>query len=119
MISAHCACIDPFVISFTIVTGIGRFQYLGIDRINIGGHMPFQNSCCPAPCSEAAPTPMRVYERMCVCVFLFPVISSNLQATQTHLPAQCAPRHTVVQARKNVIDNVRVQYYIAADREKT
>ena len=107
---ATFACGSSWTFLFTF------FQYLGIDRIiGGGGGQAISNYCCPAPCLEAAPSPMRVWERVCVCVFLL----SNLPATPTHTPVQCAARHTVVQARKNVIDNVHVQYYIAADTEKT
>ena len=70
-------------------TGIGRCKYLGTEMI-IGGHRLFQNYYCPAPCSEAAPTHMRVCERVCVCVFLFPIISSNLPTTPTHTSAMRA-----------------------------
>ena len=53
-------------------TGVGRFQYLGIDK-SIGGRGEaisklLLTRCCPAPCSEAAPTPKRMRERVCVCL---------------------------------------------------
>ena len=89
------------------------FQYLGIDRI-IGGQAisklllsrPLLGGCSYAYAC--------VRETVCMCVSV-PI----LPAAPTHTPVQCAARHTMVQARKNVIDNVHVQYYMAADTEKT
>ena len=102
-------------------TGIDRFQYLGIHRIFGGGvgtshfsllFRPLLGGCYYAYAWERERERERERESVCVCVFL---ISSNLPATPTHTPLLCAPWHTVVQARKNVIDNVHMQYYIAAD----
>ena len=88
-------------------TGIGRFQYLGIDRI-IWGAGAISKLLLSCPLSEAAPTPLC----MRCMVFLFPFVSSNLPATPTHTPQRGSAYSG------NVIDNVHVQYCIAAVTEK-
>ena len=98
-LAATSACGSSWTFLFTF------FQYLGIDRI-IGGAGHFKITAVPPPA-------WRLLLRLCVCerecVYLFPIISSNLPATPTHTPVQCAARHMVEQARKNVIDNVHVR----------
>ena len=57
--------------------------------------------------------------RECVYVCFCSQLSHLISQPPQHTPVQRVARHTVVQAMKNVIDNVHVQYYIDADTEKT
>ena len=57
-------------------------------------------------------------ESVCMCAYVPNYLIYYPSNPSTHTN-QCAPWYTVVQARKNVLDNVHVQYYITADTEKT